>query len=94
MATNDERGIVTVLGRNQVGILAGITAVLAEANVNILDIRQTVLQEFFNMIMIIETGASRYSFFQLQQMLKIRGNELGVQVTIQRAELFKYMHRI
>lgn len=94
MATNDERGIVTVLGRNQVGILAGITAVLAEANVNILDIRQTVLQEFFNMIMIIETGASGYSFFQLQQILKIRGNELGVQVTIQRAELFKYMHRI
>jgi len=92
MATSDGRGIVTVLGRNRVGILAGLATVLAEANVNILDISQTILQEYFTMIMIIETKSSRYSFPELQRMLRTAGEKLGVQVTVQQVEIFKYMH--
>ncbi|OIQ60652.1 hypothetical protein MOTE_06160 [Moorella thermoacetica] len=92
--TNDERAIITVLGRDRVGILAGITAVLAEANVNILDISQTILQEFFTMIMIVDLKESSLAFNELQEQLKEKGKDLGVQVTIQRADVFKFMHRI
>ncbi|MDN5326661.1 MAG: hypothetical protein PWP41_1357 [Moorella sp. (in: firmicutes)] len=92
--TNDERAIITVLGRDRVGILAGITAVLAGANVNILDISQTILQEFFTMIMIVDLKESSLAFNELQEQLKEKGKDLGVQVTIQRADVFKFMHRI
>ncbi|AKX96796.1 ACT domain-containing protein [Neomoorella thermoacetica] len=91
---NDERAIITVLGRDRVGILAGITAVLAEANVNILDISQTILQEFFTMIMIVDLKEKNLAFNELQGQLKEKGKNLGVQVTIQRADVFKFMHRI
>ncbi|AKX94156.1 hypothetical protein MOTHE_c13630 [Moorella thermoacetica] len=91
---NDERAIITVLGRDHVGILAGITAVLAEANVNILDISQTILQEFFTMIMIVDLKEKNLAFNELQGQLKEKGKNLGVQVTIQRADVFKFMHRI
>lgn len=92
--TDDERAIITVLGRDRVGILAGITAVLAGANVNILDISQTILQEFFTMIMIVDLKESDLAFNELQGQLKEKGKNLGVQVTIQRADVFKFMHRI
>jgi ACT domain-containing protein len=94
MPDGDGRAIVTVLGRNQVGILAGLTAVLAEANINIRDISQTILQEFFTMIMVIETRSARCAFNELQRRLQAKGEELGVQVTVQKAEIFKCMHRI
>lgn len=92
--TNDERAIITVLGRDRVGILAGITGVLAEAGVNILDISQTILQEFFTMIMIVDLRGNTLTFSTLQEQLRARGESLGVQVTIQRADVFKFMHRI
>ncbi|WP_258359073.1 ACT domain-containing protein [Moorella sulfitireducens (nom. illeg.)] len=94
MTVADGRAIITVLGQDRVGILAGITAVLAVANVNILDISQTILQEFFTMIMIVDLKGSNLDFFDLQKQLKTRGEELGVQVTMQQAEVFKFMHRI
>ncbi|WP_406676251.1 ACT domain-containing protein [Moorella sp. ACPs] len=94
MTVADGRAIITVLGQDRVGILAGITAVLAAANVNILDISQTILQEFFTMIMIVDLKGSNLDFFDLQKQLKARGEELGVQVTMQQAEVFKFMHRI
>ncbi|GEA15819.1 UPF0237 protein [Moorella sp. E308F] len=94
MTVADGRAIITVLGQDRVGILAGITAVLAAANVNILDISQTILQEFFTMIMVVDLKDSNLDFFDLQTQLKARGEELGVQVTMQQAEVFKFMHRI
>ncbi|MGI9862155.1 ACT domain-containing protein [Moorella naiadis] len=91
---SDERAIITVLGRDRVGILAGITGVLAEAGVNILDISQTILQEFFTMIMIVDLRGNTLTFSTLQEQLQEKGESLGVQVTIQRADVFKFMHRI
>lgn len=91
---SDERAIITVLGRDRVGILAGITAVLAEAGVNILDISQTILQEFFTMIMIVDLRGNTLTFSTLQEQLREKGEDLGVQVTIQRVDVFKFMHRI
>lgn len=91
---NDERAIITVLGRDRVGILAGITGVLAEAGVNILDISQTILQEFFTMIMIVDLRGNTLTFSTLQEQLREKGEDLGVQVNIQRADVFKFMHRI
>jgi len=94
MAVTDERAIITVLGRDCVGILAGIASVLAEANVNVLDINQTIIQEFFSMIMIVDLKDSTFPFHQLKEQLKKKGEDLGVEVNIQRTEVFKVMHRI
>ncbi|MDK2820197.1 MAG: hypothetical protein PWP31_162 [Clostridia bacterium] len=94
MTTNDERAIITILGRDKVGILAEVTAVLAKANINILDISQTILQEFFTMIMIIDLSPGKINFYELQQVLKEKGKDLSLEITVQRAEVFKFMHRI
>ncbi|MDN5345503.1 MAG: hypothetical protein PWQ18_1617 [Clostridia bacterium] len=94
MVKADDRAIITVLGRDRVGILAGITGVLASANVNILDISQTILQEFFTMIMIVDLEKGTLNFTALQEQLNLKGQELGVQVNMQKAEVFKFMHRI
>lgn len=94
MVKADDRAIITVLGRDRVGILAGITGVLASANVNILDISQTILQEFFTMIMIVDLEKGTLNFTALQEQLNLKGQELSVQVNMQKAEVFKFMHRI
>ncbi len=94
MVKADDRAIITVLGRDRVGILAGITGVLAAAGVNILDISQTILQEFFTMIMIVDLRGNTLTLSTLQEQLRAKGASLGVQVTIQRADVFKFMHRI
>ena len=77
-----------------VGIIAGIANVLADANVNILDISQSVIREFFTMIMMVDLAGSAISFHALREKLQHKGLELGVRVEIQREEIFKAMHRI
>ncbi|MEW5762301.1 MAG: ACT domain-containing protein [Bacillota bacterium] len=88
------RIIVTVLGRDRVGIIAGVAQVLAENNVNILDISQTILQEFLAMVMIADMGASRVDLTTLKAQLDARGKELGVRIDAQHEDAFLYMHRI
>ena len=88
------RALVTIIGADRVGIIAGIANVLAEANVNILDITQSVMREFFTMIMMVDLVGSRLPFEELSARLKGKGAELGVQVEIQREDIFKAMHRI
>jgi len=88
------RAIVTVVGVDRVGIIAGISTLLAEHRVNILDISMTVLDEFFAMILIADLAAATVDFSTLLRRLNEKGQELGVQVTIQREEIFKRMHRI
>ena len=88
------RALVTIIGADRVGIIAGIANVLADANVNILDITQSVMREFFTMIMMVDLNQSRLSFEELSARLKGKGEELGVQVEIQREDIFKAMHRI
>jgi ACT domain-containing protein len=88
------RAIVTIIGSDRVGIIAGIANVIAEANVNILDISQSVIREFFTMIMMVDLSAAKISFEALADNLSRKGTNLGVKVEIQREEIFKAMHRI
>lgn len=89
-----QRIIVTVLGRDRVGIIAGVSGVLAEYNVNILDISQTILQEFLVMIMIADISRSTVDLGTLKTHLAAKGRELGVQIDAQHEDVFTYMHRI
>ncbi|MFY9892690.1 MAG: ACT domain-containing protein [Xanthobacteraceae bacterium] len=88
------RAILTIIGSDRVGIIAGIANVLADANVNILDISQSVIREFFTMIMMVDLAGAAVSFHELSERLARRGGELSVRVEIQREEIFKAMHRI
>jgi ACT domain-containing protein len=88
------RAVITVLGTDRVGIIAKVSTALAEANVNILDITQTIMQNIFTMIMVVDTGATNISLEELDQRLKTKGDELGLQVRLQREDIFNSMHRI
>ncbi len=88
------RAIVTIIGSDRVGIIAGIANVIADANVNILDISQSVIREFFTMIMMVDLSEAMISFETLADNLSHKAASLGVQVEIQREEIFKAMHRI
>lgn len=88
------RAIVTIIGSDRVGIIAGIANVISDANVNILDISQSVIREFFTMIMMVEISEASVTFDELRQRLVRKGEELGVRVEIQREEIFQAMHRI
>ena len=84
--------VVTVVGNDTIGIIAKVSNVLANNDANILDISQTVLSGMFNMIMIVDI--SLCDFFTLETALKALGSDLGMQIVIQRSEIFDAMHRI
>lgn len=84
--------VVTVVGNDTVGIIARVSAVLSQHEANILDISQTVLSGMFNMIMIVDISLS--AFAQLSDSLAALGNEMGLQIRIQRSEIFDAMHRV
>lgn len=84
--------VVTVVGNDTRGIIARVSAVLAAHDANILDISQTVLSGMFNMIMIVDISLSRFA--QLEEELAAVGTQLGLQIRIQRSEIFDAMHRI
>ncbi|NLJ72839.1 MAG: ACT domain-containing protein [Syntrophomonadaceae bacterium] len=86
--------IITVLGKDRIGIIAGISNILAEANVNILDINQTILQGFFTMTMVVDNKNSSLDITTLREKLSKKGEQLGLQITTQHEDIFKYMHRI
>ena len=84
--------VVTVVGNDTVGIIARVSAVLSEHEANILDISQTVLSGMFNMIMIVDISLSRFA--ELAEELEALGRDMGLQIRIQRSEIFDAMHRI
>ena len=88
------RVVITVLGTDRVGIIAGVSATLAEANVNILDITQTIMQDIFTMIMVVDIGAATISFEELDLRLRTKMEVLGLEVRLQREDIFNSMHRI
>ncbi|WP_028235776.1 ACT domain-containing protein [Pseudobutyrivibrio sp. MD2005] len=90
----ENKVIITVVGKDTVGIIARICTYLAENGVNVLDITQTIVQGFFNMMMIVDINASTRSFGELQNDLEKLGNEIGVQVKAQKEAIFDEMHRI
>ena len=85
--------IVTVLGKDTVGIIAKVCTYLAENGINILDISQTIVQGFFNMMMVVDTGKVK-SFESLSSELEQIGEEIGVVIKCQHEEIFDRMHRI
>ena len=88
------RAIVTVIGKDRVGIIANVCTLLAQCGVNILDISQTVLQEYFTMIMLVDTSGCSTPFGELSKSLKERGEEQALSIRIQREDIFEAMHRI
>lgn len=88
------KAIVTVIGRDQVGIIAAVCALLSEKNVNVLDISQTILQDYFTMIMLVDVADSTVPFARLREDLAEAGQERGLDIRIQREDIFNAMHRI
>ncbi len=86
--------IVTVLGQDRVGIIAAVCNRLANYNVNILDISQTILQGAFTMVMAVDVSRSTASFGELGKGLSDLGTEMGLSIRIQREEIFNAMHSI
>ena len=88
------RAIVTVIGKDHVGIIADVTALLAQYGVNVLDISQTVLQEYFTMIMLVDAAQCTVPFADLARTLDEAGTQRGLQIRAQREDIFNAMHRI
>lgn len=88
------RTIITVIGKDTIGIIAKVCTYLAENNINILDISQTIIQGFFNMMMIVDTSRMEIDFVTFTNELTGIGEKAGVQVRCQREDIFDKMHRI
>ena len=88
------KAIVTVIGKDRVGITAAVCSLLAQHNINILDITQTVLQEFFTMVMLVDTSACEQSIGDMADILEQAGKEQNLSIRIQREDIFNAMHRI
>ncbi|MGL6154020.1 MAG: ACT domain-containing protein [Cetobacterium sp.] len=88
------KSIITVLGKDQVGIIARISTYLAEVNVNILDISQTIIAGYFNMIMIVDVSDIKKPIEIITEDLSRIGGQLGVVANIQNEDIFNCMHRI
>jgi len=88
------KAIVTVIGKDKVGIISQVSAVLAEDKVNIEDISQTLLQDYFTMIMLVDLADMTVSFSELSRKLNEKGNTIGLQIKVQREEVFKAMHQV
>ncbi|MEF9938734.1 MAG: ACT domain-containing protein [Clostridium sp.] len=86
--------IITIVGVNKVGIVAKSCAYLAENNIDILDITQTILKDYFNMMMIVDISKSTKPFDTIAKELEKTGEEIGVTIHCQREEIFTSMHRI
>ncbi|MGG7144540.1 ACT domain-containing protein [Clostridium nigeriense] len=88
------KGILTVIGRDKVGIIAGVSNELLRLNINILDVNQTIMDKYFTMIMMLDLKESNSSFDEIKSSLLSKGEELGVEVKIQREEIFNSMHTL
>ena len=88
------KAIVTVIGKDRVGITAAVCSLLAQHNINILDITQTVLQEFFTMVMLVDTASCEKSIGDMADILAKAGEEQALSIRIQREDIFNAMHRI
>ncbi|SHJ96743.1 ACT domain-containing protein [Desulforamulus aeronauticus] len=89
-----KRIIVSVIGQDRVGIIAKVSTILAENQVNILDISQTILQEFFAMVLVADMEKSPIELDLLKETLNQAGQDLGVKIEAQHEDVFRYMHRI
>ena len=91
---SSSRIIVTVLGQDQVGIIAAVANILAEARANIVDISQTLMGSMFTMIMMVDAAEATLSFDELKRQLNAKGEEMGLKIDAQREDVFQFMHRV
>ena len=89
-----KKTIITVVGKDTVGIIAKVCTYLAENDINILDISQTIVQGYFNMMMVVDTSKTGKGHGDMSEELKTLGEEIGVIIKCQREEIFEKMHRI
>ena len=88
------KAIVTVVGKDRIGIIASVCTLLAQYQVNILDISQTVMQGYFTMMMMVDVTNATCPMAELAQKFDEKGKEMGLSIRLQRAEIFKAMHRV
>ena len=88
------KAIVTVVGKDRVGIIAGVCIKLAEHNVNVLDISQTVMQGYFTMMMAVDVSGCTLPLAELCKAMEEVGNEMSLSIKVQREDIFEAMHRI
>ena len=88
------KGIITVVGKDKVGIIAKVCTFLSEENINILDISQTIVQGYFNMLMIVDLGSTQNNFVDIVDRISKLGQEIGVDIRLQHQDIFDNMHRI
>ena len=88
------KAIVTVIGKDRVGIIASVCGKLSQHNVNILDISQTILQDYFTMIMLVDTGSASKTLDEIAAVLHEKEVEMNLSIRIQREDIFHAMHRI
>ena len=89
-----KKAVITVVGKDSVGIIAKVCTYLAENNINILDISQTIVQEYFNMMMIVDFSKTEKDFLLAATELEKIGEGIGVVIKAQREDIFNMMHRI
>lgn len=89
-----DRVIITVVGKDTVGIIAKVCTYLSESGVNVLDISQTIVSGFFNMMMIVDLAGANKTFSEISSQLDELGEKIGVSIKCQREEIFEKMHRI
>ena len=89
-----DKAIITVVGKDTVGIIAKVCTYLADSKVNVLDISQTIVSGYFNMMMIVDLAGEKKHFADLTGELNDLGEQIGVSIKIQREEIFEKMHRI
>ncbi len=89
-----KRTIITVVGKDTVGIIAKVCTYLADTKINILDISQTIVSDYFNMMMVVDRSSATKSFDEMSDELAKIGEEIGVVIKCQREEIFDMMHRI
>ena len=88
------KAIVTVVGKDQVGIIAGVCNTLADSRINVLDISQTIMDGYFTMMMVVDLAACETPFDQLRTILKDYGEGRGLSIRIQREDIFDAMHKL
>ena len=88
------RAIITVIGKDKVGIIAAVSSLLAQQNVNILDITQTILSGYFTMVMLTDTAQAKLPFAELVSLLQSEGTRMDLDIHAQREDIFHAMHRI
>ena len=94
MDNTKNKVIITVVGKDTVGIIAKVCTYLSEGSVNVLDISQTIVSGYFNMMMIVDMANATASFAEISDQLDAVGEEIGVTIKCQKEEIFEMMHRI